>query len=69
MTDPVTDTLNQEQFRHECERRTWIELTGGDIDKLRAVMKKIEAKRGKPAADRVRKTIWDMMQKDVDKAL
>lgn len=53
---------DEEQRRHEAECRDWIRRTNGDHNKLRAALSGIEKKRGKYEAERVRKTIWQMLK-------
>lgn len=40
-----------EEFRRETEAREWIKRTNGDPQKIRELLKRIEQKRGKEAAD------------------
>jgi hypothetical protein len=43
-----------EQHRHECEARFWVAETGGKADEVDALIARIEKRRGKPAAERLR---------------
>lgn len=46
-------TYSQE-FRRACEARAWLQRTNGDPQKIRELLKRIEQKRGKEAADLLR---------------
>ena len=43
-----------EAWRRECEARAWLKRTGGEPQKIRELLKRIEQKRGKKAADLLR---------------
>lgn len=45
---------NSEEFRRACEARAWLQRTGGNPQKIRELLKRIEQKRGKAAADLLR---------------
>ena len=51
MPNSGTDT---EQFRAEAEARFWNSVTKGNRTEVDALMERIAAKRGQPAADRLR---------------
>lgn len=52
-----------EQYRHECEVRDWISRTKGNHSELKRILDGVQRKRGKPAADRLRKDIWKQIKK------
>ena len=43
-----------EEFRRECEAREWLKRTNADPQRIRELLKRIEAKRGREAAERLR---------------
>ena len=43
-----------EEFRRQTEAREWLKRTGGEPQKIRELLKRIEQKRGKEAADLLR---------------
>ena len=43
-----------EEFRRACEARCWLRRTGGNPAKIKALLLRIEAKRGKVAAEVLR---------------
>jgi hypothetical protein len=49
----MTDT-HSEAWRRETESREWLRRTNADPAKIKALMLRIEAKRGKVAADQLR---------------
>lgn len=48
------DASDSEKFRRECEAREWLKRTGGKREAVEALLKRIEAKRGRAAADQLR---------------
>jgi hypothetical protein len=46
--------VNDEQWRRECEAREWLKRTGGQGKAVEALLQRIAAKRGQPAADQLR---------------
>jgi hypothetical protein len=49
----MTDTYS-EAWRRETESREWLRRTNGDPMRIKALLQRIEAKRGKVAADQLR---------------
>ena len=56
--------MDDEQHRHECEIRHWLSVTNGNHTQLREAMQRIEKRRGKAAADRLRQGIWEVMKRE-----
>lgn len=50
---------DSEQFRHECECKYWLDVTGGDKLEIENLMERITKKRGQAAADRLRQGMRD----------
>jgi len=51
---------NTEQRRYEAEISYWWKSTGGDRHKIAAALQRIEARRGKAGAERVRAGLMEI---------
>lgn len=59
---PYPSTLTpqeSERHRRECEARHWLRVTGGDKDKVYDLMTRIAQKRGRGAADMLRRDMQE----------
>ena len=42
-----------EAYRHQCECRYWLKVTGGNPDRVNELIKRIAGRRGKVAAEKL----------------